>query len=1697
LSVGGDSRMAAGDGSDYRVIEALGETRGQRLYRAHDRSGRRVVLKVLGADGPASRRVERLENELRVAARVGTGAVVRPIAVDRFQGDPALVLEDVGGASLDRVVHGPLELGRFLRLGVGAAAALEDVHRHGVIHKDLKPPNLMVDEGTGQVRISGFGSASLMPRELQAARNPTRIEGTLAYMSPEQTGRVHRALDSRTDLYSLGVTFYEVLTGRLPFSASDPLGWVHCHIARAPAPPRTLLPALPETVSQIVMKLLAKPAEDRYQSAAGLRHDLELCQRHLEADGVIPGFPLATRDVWNRLQIPERLYGRQAERASLLAAFERVVREGQPQLVLLTGPGGIGKSMLGHELEATVLEARGLFLTSTFDPYQRNVPYAALLESLRDLLADVLTESDSRIVEWRTRLGDAMGPNAQLLVELLPALELVLGRQPPVVALPAPEAQARFAAALERFVAALPRPGQPVVLFLDDLQAADTPTLELLQRTALRPGVGPLLLVGTCRDDEPVPREVARLVESLRVRPGAVEALALAPLAAAELGELIADTLHVSPGEAAPLAAMVHEKTGGNPFFATQFLMELWQEDLVTLDRDGRGWQWQLAEIAAKGFTSNVVDFMVAKVRRLPADTQVTLRLGACLGRPFEARTLAALSGLPEEVIEASLLPAVNEGLLLYGDGQHHFAHDRIREAAYQLLDPEERTEAHRRIARWLLGDRPPEDLDEELFDAANQLARCGPPADGERSQVAEVNLVAGRRALAGHGAAAALDYVNAGLDALGPDPWAKSAPLAHQLLLARARCQSLCGAPAAVLRDCDQLLAHAEAALERAAALRLKQEAHLANGQFLESAQAGLDRLGLFGIRLPLRPSWEDALAERERVRRLLRLRPADGVLELPAMRDPELEAALDGLAPMAHFDPNLYCVVTGRMVALTLEHGFTDASVQWLSTYGFALAACFDEPEEGRRLVGLALALLERRGAHASRPMVLMTSALVGFWTDPPAEFAAQATAALEASQRIGALRESNFAALLVARAPIIRGLPLEQVAAEAERCLPLVTYRDARDHLKLIRQFARALQGRTGALTSFAAPDLDEAALRAAGPGRGSRVSYFWVWKMRAAFLAGDLTQALAAADQARALDRELAGQVAARDYHLYRALTLAALAPQQPPERREAWLLELREHERMLRRWSDVNPRTFRANLDLVSAELARLAGRLDEAERLYDESVRWARQGEVLPDEALAHERAADLLRATGRDEAAHARLRLARDAYARWGAHGKVAQLEVAFPQLQPVPAELTASEQLDLMSVCKASQAISGEVELGGLLRRLMEVMLEHSGAERACVLLPREAGLAVEAEARVQGGRIEVETLQRKPLDPGLPAGLLQYVSRTGERVVLQDACAQGRFSRDEYVLRARPRSVLCLPVRHSAEVVGLVYLENGALPGLFTPARLMVLDLLAAQAAISLEHARLIEQERTARAAAEEARRSVEQAVRARDEFLHVASHELNTPLAALLLNLEALKNLDPRHRTDPELLAGMAAVAYRQGTRLSRLVRELLDSTRIDRGSMELEPQRVELGALLRDVLAMYASELAQAGCPVSVEQAAPVVGWWDVERLHQLVLNLLSNAAKFGAGKPIEIRVEAGPARAQLSVIDHGIGIAPEGRERIFERYQRGAAGEHYGGLGLGLHICSHIAREHGGSIVVESEPGQGATFTVELPYLAR
>ncbi|WP_437902277.1 AAA family ATPase [Sorangium sp. So ce327] len=1982
-----------GASSRYAIVAVLSEGSDTLLYRSvREDDGLPVVLKVLRRDHASPRARERLLHEYEIARAIDTTAIVKLHGLEMLGGQPALVLEDFGGVSLDRLQEGPMPLERFFPLALRITDALAELHRHHVIHKDIKPQNLLENPETGQVKITDLGIACLSPREFQDLTRSRLIEGTLAYMAPEQTGRMNRWVDERTDLYSLGVSFYEMLTGTLPFrAASDPVEWVYCHIAQTPLAPHTLVPSVPPALSAVVLKLLSKAAEERYQSALGLRHDLEECFARWRASGTIQPFALGQRDISDRFRVPQRLYGREREITSLLAAFERVVAQGRPELVLVSGYAGIGKSSLVAELHRPIVRERGLFLSGKFEQLKRDVPYLPFRQAFRALVQEILSASEEQVERWRQRLREAVGPDGRLLADMLPELELLLGPQPPVPELPPAEAQSRLHATLQRVVAVCAQKEHPVALFLDDLQWADAGSLLLLEQLATYAGSEHLLVIGAYRDNEVGPAHPLRVtLAEARRRGAAVSELVLGPLSEAHVGALVAEAVHAPGEQVEPLARLVHEKTGGNPFFVLQFLLALHQEGLIAFDAEQRSWRWDIAAIRDKGFTDNVGDLMAGKLKRLSAPAQEALKLAACLGSSLELEPLSVVAGRPAEELRGALEEAVREGLLLHRDGSYRFLHDRIQQAAYSLISPGQLAEMHLRIGRLLLSARRAEERDEALFDIAGHLNRGAALLGSrtEREEVAALNLRAGRRAKSAAAFESATAFFAAGLGLLAPDRWETQHELTYSLIFERAHCAYATGGFDEAERFIGELMERARDGLERAAVVVLAVNLHTTRGEFTRAVEIGLSFLRACGIALPLHPTDAEIGEETSGVWQALGDRAIEDLIHLPPMTRPEIKVAMDVLAstviPAFLMDPDLYYLLAVQMVKLSLRHGSTEASARAYAAFAMVLGPRFGRYQEAYLFGKLAYDLADRSSVLTTKSSVFTTfGQMIVFWTRHYREtyFYTRIgfTAALEAGDIVSAGLNCVWAPLL----QLLSGEPLEDVLHGLEHRLdfvPMVGHAWFQPPFVSARHLIQTLRGRPARFSMPDGSELDQEAFEARLQAESLQGSYtiHYCLKAQALFLLGSKGEAVAATDRVIVDERwKTHAQAMLAECVYYRALARAALvdeAREAGPSPREALPDELLECERQLGEWARSCPDNFLHKHALVRAEIARLLGNEPEASRLYEQAITSARAGGFVQHEAIASELAAGFYRARGLSTSEGAHLQQARAGYFRWGAHAKVEQLDQRFPHLalrKPIAPTVTfavRAEQFDVLSVVKAARSISGELKLPRLLETLLRIVVEHAGAEEGHVLLLREDHLSTAATLAAPGGAVRLFGAGEAP-SAALPQSVLNYVRRSHEHVRLDDAAGRHPFMEDEYFRRKRPRSVLCLPIVREARLIGVLYLENNLVTGAFTPARLSVLELLAAQSAISLENALLyseIEQENAERRRAEQAlkanqetlqaivdnsaaaiflkdregryllanqqagnlvrlpsrellgkadadlfsarttesflgsdrkardsgepveceeevlledgphtfltvkfllgeevmpgvlcgmvtditeRKRAEQAerflaeasrklmalgysatlesvaqlavpeladqcivevhcddgapgpaaaagvpgeqlgalndalrpltaasplrpevgdvraapllqqlgvhaflrvpliardrcfgvmtlmattpsrrygpadlrlaeelggraalaldnarlyaeaqeaIRRRDEFLLVASHELKTPLTSLQMQAQLVDRLLRRYQRAelaPERIDKALRILDRQLARLGHLVDELLDVTRLNAARLTLSRAPVDLAALSREVVERMSQQLADARCHVELDLDEPVVGRWDPSRLEQVLMNLLSNAMKYGAGGLVQVSVRRQGDRALLVVRDHGMGIAEADQARIFERFERAVSVRNFGGLGLGLYIARSIVAAHGGSVRVESKPGAGATFIVELP----
>jgi predicted ATPase/signal transduction histidine kinase len=1440
--------------------------------------GRPIVLKVLDGIDLVPEELERLKHELDLKQVLRGSPAVEPLALSTLDGQPALELEDFAGVPLDRLVGMTLPVQDFLALAVSVVAALADIHGRGLIHKDIKPSSILFDAKRGRVKISDFGLASRATHEQTTARPGLLVDESLPYVSPEQTGRLNRAIDGRSDLYSLGVTFYQLLTGRLPFEARDALGWVYCHVARRPPAPDQIRTTLPAALSAIVLKLLAKIPDERYQSAGGLQHDLERCLREWQATGRIAPFRLGDRDTSDRFVIPQRVYGRDVEYAALRAAFERAADGGGCELLLVSGNSGIGKSAVVSELRRPVVGRQGAFVSGKFEQFKRDIPYLTVIRAFRELTLDILAESGERIRTWRRRLETALGPNGQLVVDLIPQVGLIVGPQPPVPELPLGEAEKRLRMVLRQFVCAFADREHPLVVFLDDLQWADGPSLNLLGDLIASPDTRHLLLVGAHRDNElGQSHPLGQALDRLRAGGGAVRDIVVGPLPQDELARLIADTVHRPPAEVAPLARLVRAKTGGNPFFAIHFLTALHRKELIAFDhREGR-WSWDMTRIRAERHTDNVVDLMVGKLRELPPETQRALTVAACIGAIVDAQTMAAVLGLDAEPV---LRAALEADLLLRTDQAYRFPHDRVQEAAYSLIPESERPATHLRIGRTLLHRARPDELPDRVFEIVNQLNRGVDliTARDERERVAELNLLAGRRAKDSAAYPSAIRYFAAGTALLAHEPdggWQRRHDLAFALEFHRAECEPWAGDAAAAAERLSMLAGRATSLVELAAVTCAEVSLYTTQNRAERAIEVSLDYLRRVGIDWSPHPDEAEVSAEFERLWQMLGERPIESLVDLPLVADADRRATMDVLSwassPAIFTDERLHCLLVTRLANMSLEHGNSAASCLAYARLGMLIGPRFGDYGRAFQFGKLGFDLVEKRGLLRFKALVFLDfAALITPWTRPLSEGLALVRRAFDAAQESGNLVYACYSRNCLHTLMLARGDPLADVQAEAETSLVFVQnahFELPIDSVTIQLQLIRTLRGLLDRLGSFDGGSFDEAAFERSLRAR-ERVPitacWYWTHKLHARCLAGDYAAAVAAAEEAEPLLWTSPSFLETAEYHVYGALARAARHDEVPPDERPRHRAALLAHGRQLAVWAKHCPENFASRSGLVAAEIARIEERTLDAEALYAQAIQGAREGGFVHIEAMAYEWAARFWRARGLTEIADAHLARALERYRRWGADGKVRQLEQLHPQLPrsgaaPATVALAApADQLDLLSVIKASQTISSAIDRDELLRTLLEIVVEQGGARRARLVLASEGELGIAGDVtRVPGGGA--------PGSTGVPESILRYAARTQERVLLDDAAADaGRFASDPYLARARPRSVLCLPIRRQADVVALLYLENDLAPGVFTPERLTALELIAAQAAISLENALLLERERQARAEAEAAGR-----------------------------------------------------------------------------------------------------------------------------------------------------------------------------------------------------------------------------------------
>ena len=1698
----------------YTVAQALREDEQFVLLRAIRDADRASVL-VLSARHERQASLARLEHEYALRAELDPAWAATPLALLHNGSELALVLADAGGAPLSHALASgqPLPLEQFLRTGAAIAHALAELHRHDIVHKDLRPEHILVDADGGAVRLAGFGLAARL-RGLPHIPDE-QVSGSFAYMAPEQTGRMNRAVDTRSDLYSLGVILYQMLCGALPFTASDPMGWIHCHVAREAQPPGERCPGADPTCAAIVHKLMAKTAEQRYQTAAGLHADLLHCLAMLEARGRIEPFVLACSDGAARLQIPETLIGRAAQVGVLEEAALHVAAGGTPELVIVSGNAGTGKSALLAALQLSDAVAGAIVVSAKFEQHQRDIPYATLAQAFQKLVRQMLGQSEAALANWRRSLLAALGPNARLMQDLIPELAYVIGEQPEPVALAPLEAQGRFHAVFRQFLGALTGADSMMLLCLDDLQWIDAASLKLLSHLVTHPDVRHVLVVGAYRASEIGPSHPLALAGDAMRRQGAgVRRVVLQGLARGEAADLVAAALDCPREECAPLADLVFAKTAGNPFFILQFLTRLAESGLLRFGHAEARWSWDAEAIAAREFSDNVVDLMIARLQQLPYNTLELVKLLACLGHDASLEMLAQVAGMSPLETDECLWPAARLGLVMRDPHAYRFMHDRVQEAAYSLIARASLPERHLHIGRLLLDQLEPGTLEQHVFPIVSHLnrARDAITEPGELRRLAGLNAAAGAKARAAIAYDAARHYFDLAAALTPPEDWQDHIDQTFALYSALAEAEYLCGNLERADRLFAQLVEYARSRLELAQVALMRVALYQVSGRFDMAVSVALEALALFGVSFPdSADGLAEALAqERAAVERNMAGRSIADLESEQASLDPEIAIVSEIFSDMGSSvfsaRPQLYPLLAVKALNFTLRFGSTATSCMTYSRYAILLVSLGAVPD-AFAFSELALRLARAGGAAARRAgrLTFVHGAYVHSWRKSMADSVDMLEQAFLACQEAGDLPHAGYAAHIATWNSFEAGAPLADVQARARHYQGFARQQHNDVLMQLLRcyeQLTLCLQGATGAEGSFDDERFcaDEALATMEKARFGAAKARFHLMRQIASYTFGRFHEALQAAEAAAEDQHFFLASVNESTHHFYHALTMTALYADVSRERQVRFMAALQDKQDRLRRWAGHCPGNFDNRYLLVSAEMARISGRDMEAMRAYDAALASARSGGFVQNEALAGELAASFYRERGFDKIALTYARDALQACARWGAYGKMRELERHFPGLVRVPSPAPGavaspgSESLDLMAALRASQAVSGAIEVKALTATLLRIVIEHAGAGRGLLLLPADGGLRCAARGHLGAGAgaIVVEALDTPAASAGLPESLLQFVLRTRETVLLDDALASTQFRDDPYVVQARPRSVLCMPLMKQGTLAGVLYLENTLAPGLFTPMRVLVLELIASQAAISLENARLYQtlcEENAERRLAEEANRR-------KSAFLANMSHEIRTPMGAItgMAYLALRTGLDAEQRD-------YVSKIHRASESLMQIINDVLDFTKIEAGKMTLESVLFSLDELVTDVHAVTSQKARDKGIAFIVDMADTVprhvVG--DPLRIGQVLINLLNNAIKFTEQGEVVLQVglvgrDAGMTGLRFAVRDSGPGITEEQGRALFNPFTQAdsSTARRHGGSGLGLAISQDLVGRMGGTIEFSSVPGSGTEFCFRL-----
>ncbi len=1563
--------------SGYRVIEQIHQSKQTLIYKGvREKDRKPVVIKLMRKEYPTPDEIAEFRNQYLLSKNLNLPSIIKSYSLENYHNSYALILEDFGGIALsneikDWTLNGVRQSSNFIQyfldIAIKIVSAIDDLHRHQIIHKDIKPDNILINPNTKEIKITDFSISTILPREIQYLTNPDVLEGTLAYISPEQTGRMNRGIDYRTDYYSLGITLFELLTGELPFKNNNPLELIYAHISQQPRVKKIINSNIPSIISDIICKLMAKNSEDRYQSAFGLKYDLELCLHKLQDNQTIKPFELATKDISDHFSIPDKLYGREVEIQQLLAAFDRVINPSKHHLVKETevrkgvemvfvkGYSGMGKTVVIDEIHKPILREKGYFIKGKFNQFQGDIPFSGWVQAISNLIDQLLSESDTKIEEWKTNIISSLGNQAQVIVDLIPRLELIIGSQPKAANLSGIAAQNRLKFLFHKFIKIFAIRKHPLVIFLDDLQWADAASLNFVKllmsekTTVNSPNLFPkrlgiqmgdfdsintndnddaLLLICSYRNNEvDITHPLNLAIREIKKENVRISSIKLEPLHQGDLSLLIADTLKCEVNRVISLTEVVFAKTKGNPFFIHQFLQTLYKDKAIEFNYENGGWECDVANARKLALTDDVVEFMALQIQKLPTYNQKLLKFAACIGSNFDLKTLSVMNNksaedtitqLWDSVLQGLVIPVGTDSFSSNTDGQiktliidtdqqqylhfshrrtshFKFIHDRVQQAAYSLIPESEKQQIHLDLGKQLLEKTSAEFWEDDIFEIVNQFNKALAliTVQQERYELAKMNLLAGQKAISSTAYQETLKYLTTGRQLLSSDSWEQEYQLSLGLNETLAEVIYLTGDFQASEEFIEVVLAQAKTVLERIKVYEIRIQAYGAQGKAVEAVNTALNVLKQLGIVFPENPTQSDVEQAMAQTASNIAGREIKELADLPEMTEAEPLAAMRILSraiTLAYqVSPKLFLIFNLKQVDLSIKYGNAVLSAFTYVVYGLIMCGLTKDIERGYQFGQLAINLVSKSFAKNADAKVIETfNQVIRPWKEHirntleslietyynaldkgDLEFVAHSLQAYSYHAYFAGIELPGLVQQITAYNKNINEIKQERVlhwnSIFLQTISNLLIYKDncynlsgnIYDEEKML-QLHHEVNDICGLL-------------------------YLYFCKLQLCYLLGEYSLAFENSIEA---EKYLHGAISMQltpQFYFYDSLTRLALYPEASESKQQKLLQKVVANQKKMQHWASHAPMNYLHKFYLVEAEKYSVLEQNMQAMELFDLAIAGAKSNEYIHEEALANELAAKFYLKWGKQKIAKVYLDDAYYGYILWGAKAKVKNLQKRYPELlshillqektnvnadektslsEPIliseisndktisGSNTTITTSLDLESVIKASQALSDQIYLNDLLSNLMKVIMENAAASKCALILSKNANLDLELTAISCNDKISsISTeLYSIPLESSekVPVRLINYVKRTKETIVIDDAETANDLDVDSYILDEKPKSILCIPIINQGKLFGILYLENKLTLGVFTHNRIKILNLITNQAAISLKNA-----------------------------------------------------------------------------------------------------------------------------------------------------------------------------------------------------------------------------------------------------------